>query len=319
MNNSSILKNAIRTFEIEAAAIANLSKTLDGDFEKAVEEIAACKGKLIVTGMGKSGLVGAKIAATMASTGTPSFFLHPGEAYHGDLGMISSFDIVLAISNSGYTDEILKLIPFLEDNKNKLIAMTGQPQSILAKHAHLHLNVSVPEEACPLSLAPTSSTTAAMVMGDALAIALMEKRDFKAEDFARYHPGGNLGKRLLTRVKDVMKKDNLPCVQPTATVGEVLFEISRARLGLVIVMQNDHILGVVTDGDIRRTMEGNRDNFFDITVDKIMTGNPKTITEDARIKEAEELMRNNKIHSLLVINNAHKLAGVLEIYDVNIF
>jgi arabinose-5-phosphate isomerase len=314
-----IINNAIRTFEIESKAISNLINLLDDGFEKAVDAILNCKGKLIITGMGKSGLVGAKIAATLASTGTPSFFLHPGEAYHGDLGMISDQDIVLAISYSGFTDEILKLIPFLEDNQITLISMTGQPQSVLAQNSTIHLNVSIPEEACPLSLAPTSSTTAAMVMGDALAVALMTLRNFKAEDFAKYHPGGNLGKRLLTRVKDVMKKENLPCVSPFITVGEVIFEISKARLGLVVVTNESSILGVVTDGDVRRIMEKDRDNFFNVTVEEIMTKNPKTIAVDARIKEAEELMRNNKIHSLLVTDADNNLAGVLEIYDVAMF
>lgn len=317
--SNTILDNAIRTFEIEANAVSNLVNLLTPDFENAVTTILNCKGKVIVTGMGKSGIVGNKIAATLASTGTPAFFLHPGEAYHGDLGMISKLDVVIAISNSGQTDEILRLIPFLEDNGNVLIAMTGQPQSTLALNSHIHLNVSVPEEACPLSLAPTSSTTVTMVMGDALAVALMKERNFQEEDFARYHPGGNLGKRLLSRVKDVMKKNGLPCVSPTTTLTNVLLEISKARLGLVIVTFEDKILGIVTDGDVRRAMEKNRKDFFDISAGEIMTKNPKTIKLDARLKEAEELMKSNKIHSLLVTDADDRLKGVLEIYDISVF
>jgi len=316
---SEIKQNAINTFEIEAAAIYNLASLLTEDYEKAVLAIRNCRGKVIVIGMGKSGLIGSKIAATLSSTGTPSFFLHPAEAYHGDLGMISKNDIILAISNSGQTDEILKLIPFLEENGNIIISMTGNSQSTLATHSNFHLNVAVKEEACPLRLTPTASTTAALVMGDALAISLMKERNFKAEDFARYHPGGNLGKHLLTKVKDVMKKDNLPIVPPYMTISEIIFIISKSRLGLAVVIENNKITGVVTDGDVRRAMEKDQKGFLHLKAEEIMSKAPKMITPDARIKEAEEIMRSNKIHSLIVNNPACELVGILELYDVSVF
>lgn len=313
---SRILDSARRTITVEAHAIEGLVANLTPDFEGAVEAILACKGKVVITGMGKSGLIGNKIAATFASTGTPSFSLHPGEAYHGDLGMISDEDVVLAISNSGYTDEILKLIPFLEDNKNVVISMTGNPDSTLARHSAYHLNVAVGEEACPLSLAPTSSTTAALVMGDALAVALMYERGFKAEDFARFHPGGSLGRRLLTRVSDVMRSENIPIVNPTMKLGEVIIAISNARLGIAVIVDNGQIAGVVTDGDVRRAMLKYRENFFDTDVLQIMSSTPKTISKNARITEAEELMQRNKIHSLIVTDDAGNLAGIVELYDL---
>jgi arabinose-5-phosphate isomerase len=314
-----IIKHAVRTFNIEAEAISNLSNQLTVDYENAINAMLNCKGKVIVTGMGKSGLIGTKIAATLASTGTPSFFLHPGEAYHGDLGMISKEDIIIAISNSGQTDEILKLVPFLEENGNMLISMTGNPHSTLAEHSHFHLNIAVKEEACPLQLAPTSSATAAAVMGDALAITLMKLRDFKAEDFARYHPGGNLGRKLLTKVRDVMRRDDLPCVPSSMTIGKIIFIISRARLGLAVVTENGFIQGIVTDGDIRRAMEKDGNEFMNIRAEQIMTKSPKCISPDARLKEAEEIMRSNKIHSLLVTDESNTLLGILELYAVTAF
>ena len=311
-----ILNSAKNTFRLEAEAIANLSNLLTPDFEGAVKAILDMKGKLIVTGMGKSGIVGKKIAATLASTGTPSFFLHPGEAYHGDLGMIERGDIVLAISNSGQTDEVLKLIPYLENNGNTVIGMTGKPESTLAKHSHFHLNVAVSDEACPLSLAPTTSTTAMLVMGDALAIALMNERNFKPEDYARFHPGGSLGRRLLTKVGDVMRKEELPCVPADMKLADVIIRISDARLGVAIITAGDKILGLVTDGDVRRAMQKYRDRFFDIPVEEIMTRTPKLITTKDRITDAEDLMHRHKIHSLIVIDDMDKLAGIVELYDL---
>lgn len=313
---SSIRDYAIHTFKVESEAISNLTAQLTDDFDAAVMAVIACRGKFIVTGMGKSGLIGSKIAATLASTGTPSFFLHPGEAYHGDLGMISKDDIILAISNSGQTDEILKLIPFLQDNGNIVISMTGREESTLAKHSTYHLNIAVAEEACPLSLAPTSSTTAALAMGDALAVALMHERGFKAEDFARFHPGGSLGRRLLTRVGDVMRRDNLPCVAPTMKLGEVIIEISNARLGVAIITEGGKICGLVTDGDVRRAMGKYSSRFFDIKVEEIMTRTPKSISQEARITEAEQIMQRNKIHSLLVTDPEGNLSGIVELYDL---
>jgi arabinose-5-phosphate isomerase len=316
---STIINNAIRTFQLEAEAISNLANQLTDDYEKAVNAILACNGKVIVTGMGKSGIIGKKIAATLASTGTSAFFLHPGEAYHGDLGMISPIDVIIAISNSGQTDEILKLIPFLEENKNIIISMTGNPLSTLAVHSHFHLNIAVKEEACPLKLAPTTSTTAAVVMGDALAISLMKERNFNSEDYARYHPGGNLGRRLLTRVKDKMRKENLPCVPSSMTIGEIIFIISKSRMGMAVVTDKNKILGVVTDGDIRRSMEKDQSGFLSVDAKTIMSKSPKVISPEARINEAEEVMRQNKIHSLLVTDQTNELLGILEFYDVSVF
>lgn len=310
---------AIDTILSEAQAVKELTEQLTEDFEKSVAAIIACTGKLVVTGMGKSGLVGKKIAATLASTGTPSFFLHPGEAYHGDLGMISSNDVVLAITNSGHTDEILKLIPFLQHNGNVIIAMTGNPDSTLAKHAHYHLNIAVREEACPLNLAPTSSTTAMLVMGDALAVALIKERDFKAEDFAIFHPGGNLGRRLLTKVKDVMRSEGLPIVDAKMHLGDVILAISNARLGIaVIVGDGGNLVGVITDGDVRRAMSKYKENFFSIEAHEIMTTSPKTIDQEQRIVVAEEMMRTHKIHSVIVTDAENKVAGIVEFFNVSV-
>ena len=313
---SKITDSARQTFRVEAEAIARLSDQLTPDFEAAVKAILDTKGKVIVTGMGKSGIIGKKIAATLASTGTPSFFMHPGEAYHGDLGMIEKNDIVLAMSNSGQTDEVLKLFPYLENNGNIVISMTGDPVSTQAKHSHFHLNVAVSDEACPLSLAPTTSTTAMLVMGDALAIALMNERNFQSEDYARFHPGGSLGRRLLTRVRDVMRRENLPTVSPDMKLNEVIIRISDARLGVAIIQENGTITGIVTDGDVRRAMQKYGDRFFDLPVSEVMTRSPKTISEDARVTEAEDIMHSYKIHSLLVVDSAGKLAGIVELYDL---
>ena len=317
-NMSQIKQYAIDTFNAEADAIRNLSNLLTDDFDQAVEAILVCTGKVVVTGMGKSGIIGKKIAATLASTGTPAFFLHPGEAYHGDLGMISKNDVVLAIANSGQTDEVLKLIPFMQNNGNTIIAITGNPQSTLAKNAHFHLNINVGREACPLNLAPTSSTTAMLVMGDALAIALMKMRNFKAEDYAVFHPGGSLGRRLLTRVRDVMRKDGVPCVPKTMTLREVIIAISDARLGIVAVVENGKLIGVITDGDVRRAMAKYKENFFRIEAQEIMSRNPKTISPDVRITAAEEMMRVNKIHSIIVVDDAGAVAGVVEFFNVSV-
>ncbi len=312
-----IRKIAEEVFKIEAKSIADLSKNLSDDFEKAVEDILESKGKLIISGMGKSGIIAKKIAATMASTGTPSFFLHPGEAYHGDLGMIEKGDIVLLISNSGETDEVLRLIPFLKSQGNCIIAMSAKNSSTLAAHATYHLNVFVEKEACPLQLAPTSSTTATLVMGDALAIALMRERNFQESDFAQFHPGGSLGRRLLTKVEDVMKKDNLPLVNVDSTIQELIQNISSARLGLVIVMNNNKIEGIITDGDIRRAMETSQENFFMLKASDLMMTNPKSIESKAKLTEAQMLMTQMKVNSLLVVEN-NLLVGVVQIYDIGV-
>ena len=313
---SPIKESALNTFRAEAEAVQSLAGQLTDDFEKAVRAILATHGKVIVTGMGKSGLVGRKIAATLASTGTPSFFLHPGEAYHGDLGMIEAGDIVLALSNSGQTDEVLRLIPYLQEWGNTVIAMTGNAGSTLAKNSTYHLDVSVKSEACPLSLAPTCSTTAQLAMGDALAVALMNERGFRAEDFARFHPGGSLGRRLLTRVGDVMRSEHLPTASPSSRLGEVIITISDARMGVAVILDEGKIAGIVTDGDVRRAMLKYGARFFDITADEIMTRTPKTVSVADRLTDAEQLMQDNKIHSLIVVDRDGKLAGIVELYDL---
>ena len=314
---SQIRQCAVDTIHAEADAVSRLATLLTDDFEGAVRAILACTGKVVVTGMGKSGLIGKKIAATLASTGTPAFFLHPGEAYHGDLGMISRNDIVLAMANSGQTDEILRLIPFMQRNGNRIIAMTGNPESTLAKNAHYHLNVNVTREACPMNLAPTSSTTAMLVMGDALAIALIRERNFRPEDYAVFHPGGSLGRRLLTRVRDVMRKD-IPCVEPTATLGDVIIRISDARLGIAAIVEQGRLTGVITDGDVRRAMTKYKENFFNIEARQIMSRSPKTVSPDARITEAEEMMRTHKIHSIVVTDESGGPVGVVEFFNVSV-
>ena len=313
---SPIKESALNTFRAEAEAVQSLAGQLTDDFEKAVRAILATHGKVIVTGMGKSGLVGRKIAATLASTGTPSFFLHPGEAYHGDLGMIEAGDNVLALSNSGQTDEVLRLIPYLQECGNTVIAMTGNAGSTLAKNSTYHLDVSVKSEACPLSLAPTCSTTAQLAMGDALAVALMNERGFRAEDFARFHPGGSLGRRLLTRVGDVMRSEHLPTASPSSRLGEVIITISDARMGVAVILDEGKIAGIVTDGDVRRAMLKYGARFFDITADEIMTRTPKTVSVADRLTDAEQLMQDNKIHSLIVVDRDGKLAGIVELYDL---
>jgi arabinose-5-phosphate isomerase len=313
-----IKKLAQEVFEIESKEIANLSKRLTDDFEKAINAILQSSGKLIVSGMGKSGIIGKKIAATLASTGTPSFFLHPGEAYHGDLGMIEENDIVLLISNSGETDEVLKLIPFLKHQKNCTISMSGNDDSTLAKNTNYHLNIAVDKEACPLFLAPTSSTTATLVMGDALAVTLMKLRDFKEENFAKFHPGGSLGRRLLTTVGDVMKKKNLPIISSQAAIKEVIQRISEGKLGLVVIIDNNKIIGIITDGDIRRTMESREKDFFNLKAEDLMSIHPKLIYDTDKLISASNIMSKHKINSLLVVNKSNDLVGVVQVYDLGV-
>ena len=313
-----IKKLAQEVFEIEAKEIANLSHRLTDDFEKSINAILESSGKLIVSGMGKSGIIGKKIAATLASTGTPSFFLHPGEAYHGDLGMIEENDIVLLISNSGETDEVLKLIPFLKHQKNCTISMSGNNDSTLAKNTNYHLNIAVEKEACPLFLAPTSSTTATLVMGDALAVTLMKLRDFKEENFAKFHPGGSLGRRLLTTVGDVMKKHELPITNSNATIKEVIQRITEGKLGLVVVTDENRINGVITDGDIRRAMESREKEFFGLLAKNLMSLQPKVIDESEKLITASAIMSENKINSLLVVNAMNDFVGVVQMYDLGL-
>ncbi|MEG1983147.1 MAG: KpsF/GutQ family sugar-phosphate isomerase [Alistipes sp.] len=313
-----IIDLARRTIHTEALALKHLEETLDDSFAVAVEQILASEGKLIVTGMGKSGLVGRKIAATLASTGTPSFFLHPGEAFHGDLGMISPQDIILALSYSGETDEILKIVPFIHANKNTLIAMTGNSNSALAKNADVHLDVAVKHEACILHLAPTTSTTAQMAMGDALAVALMQMRGFTSLDFARLHPGGSLGRRLLMTVENVMRKDNLPVVSPDCSATEMIHAISKGGLGLIVICEQGKLLGIITDGDIRRAMERLQTKFFCIHAIDIATLHPRSIHPNEKLIVAEKQMTQYKVTSLLVTDNQENLVGVIQIYDIKL-
>lgn len=303
---------AIKCLKDEAQALLELIPHIDADFDRTVELILACKGKLIVTGVGKSGHIGAKIAATLSSTGTPSFFINPLDVFHGDLGVIQPGDVVLAISNSGQTDELLRFLPYLLDHHIPVVGMSGNPQSLLAQYSTVHLNAAVRHEACPLGLAPTSSTTAALALGDALACALMEARHFKASDFAQYHPGGTLGKRLLTRARDVMQTEDLPTIPPTMCLGEAVIHMSDGRLGLCVAMEGDRVAGIITDGDIRRAMESSQDRFFQLTVCDIMTRTPKTVAPDTKIAEIEQILHRHKIHSVLVVDDDGHLLGVVD-------
>ena len=306
---------AIQCFKDEAEAVLGLTEKLDEDFEKAVELMFACKGKVIVTGVGKSGHIGAKIAATLSSTGTPSFFINPLDVFHGDLGVMTSDDVVLAISNSGQTDELLRFIPMVLQMQIPIIGMSGHPDSLLAKYSTCFLNVGVEKEACPLNLAPTSSTMAQMAMGDALAVALIEKRHFQPRDFAQFHPGGELGKRLLTTAQDVMFKEDLPVLPPEMHLGEAIILVSKGKLGLGIAIVNNKIEGLITDGDIRRAMERWQAEFFDHTVSDIMTRTPKTVKADTKITEIQRIMNKYKVHSVLVVDDDNHLLGVVDHYS----
>lgn len=301
---------ARRVFSIEAEAVAGLSANLDAGFSTAVQHILDSKGRAIVCGMGKSGIIGNKIAATLASTGTPSFFMHPGEAYHGDLGMVTREDVFIAISNSGETDEVIKLLPFLKDNGNFLIAITGNPASTLARAANCHLNVHVAEEACPLQLAPTSSTTATLAMGDALAVTLMEVRQFKPENFARFHPGGSLGRRLLNRVENEMVVQDLPVIRDDIQMMEVLHTITRSSLGLAIVKLEQE-WAIITDGDVRRALERHGKDVFALRATNLMTRNPVRVSMGTRVEDALALMTRRKVSVLLVFEN-DDLVGVFK-------
>jgi len=294
--------------------VLDLIPQLDENFDRAVDLVLSCHGKVIVTGVGKSGHIGAKIAATLASTGTPSFFVNPLDVFHGDLGVMSKGDVVLAISNSGQTDELLRFIPMVLHMQIPIIAMSGNPQSLLAKYATCHLNVSVRKEACPLNLAPTSSTTATLVMGDALAVALMEKRHFQPQDFAQFHPGGELGKRLLTTAQDVMLTDNLPILSAAMHLGDAIILVSKGKLGLGVAIADGRIEGIITDGDIRRAMEKWQKEFFSHTVGDIMTRQPKTVGVETKISEIQKIMNKHKIHSVLVVDPDSHLLGIVDRY-----
>lgn len=307
---------AIQCLKDEAQAILDLIPCVGEDFEKAVELIYRCHGKVIVTGVGKSGHIGAKIAATLSSTGTPAFYINPLDVFHGDLGVMTKDDIVLAISNSGQTDELLRFIPMLLQQEIPIVAMSGNSDSLLAKYSTFHINVKVEKEACPLNLAPTSSTTATLAMGDALAVALMEKRQFKPQDFAQFHPGGELGRRLLTTAQDVMRSDDLPIIDPCMHLGEAIIHVSKGKLGLGIAQDSEgRIIGLITDGDIRRAMERWQAEFFDHTVGDIMTTKPKTVGPKTKITEIQKTMNRYKIHSVLVADKDKRLLGVVDHYS----
>ena len=307
-----------RVFEIEAQGLAAVAARLDGHFSDACRLMIAASGRVVCTGMGKSGHIARKIAATLASTGTPAFYVHPGEAGHGDLGMITDADVVLALSNSGETDELLMLLPVLKRQGNKLVTMTGRPGSTLAREGDVHLDVSVPAEACPLHLAPTSSTTAALAMGDALAVALLEARGFTADDFARSHPAGALGRRLLLHIADIMHRgDEVPRIGPDASISEALVEMSRKRLGFTAIIDDDnHLLGLYTDGDLRRTLDDAAVDLRVTRIGEVMTRSPRTIEPDALAVEAAQLMEAHKIGGLLVVDAGRHLVGALNIHDL---
>lgn len=309
---------ARQCFQDEANAILRLGHLLDDNFDKAVEMILQCKGKLVVTGVGKSGHIGRKIAATLASTGTPAFFLNPLDAYHGDLGMVTKEDIVMALSYSGNTDELLRIIPLLQRRNIPIISITGDIQSLLARYSTIALDASVEHEADPLNLAPTSSTTTSLALGDAIACALIKARGFKATDFAQFHPGGSLGKRLLAQVKDYMITNNLPIVYKNDKVCDTIFEISKNKQGIVVVLENDNIIGVVTDGDVRRAMQNNKNGFFELQVEQIMSRHPKIVHGDDKIEHAAEIMRKYNIHSLIVVNNDNQLIGIIDYFACQI-
>jgi arabinose-5-phosphate isomerase len=302
---------------IEARAVAALVDRLGDDFARACRTLLACPGRVVVSGMGKSGHVGGKIAATLASTGTPAFFLHPAEASHGDLGMVTKGDVVLVISYSGETAELLTILPLFKRMDAPLIAMTGNPQSTLAREADVHLDISVPAEACPLNLAPTASTTATLAMGDALAVALLKHRGFTEADFARSHPGGSLGRRLLLRVSDVMRRgDDLPMVRPETPLTQGLLEMSRKRLGLTAVVDGDRkVVGIFTDGDLRRALD-RRIDVHGSTMADVMTRGPRSIGPDELAAEAVLMMEKHSINGLLVLDEAGRLAGALNVHDL---
>lgn len=309
MNHLSSIK---RTLQIEIEGLKSLVETLGNEADGAVNELLNCKGKVVVTGMGKSGLIGQKMAATFASTGTPSFFVHPAEAAHGDMGMIEADDMVILLSYSGETEELLKMLAFLNSSV-KTIGISGNPKSTLASNCDYHLSVEIPREACPLELAPTASTTATLALGDALAVALMEAKDFKAEDFARFHPGGSLGRKLLTSIGDVCRTENLPFVDLSTPADELLIQMSQAKLGLAIVGTPQKVEGVITDGDLRRGLM-KYGALAHLDLEQWMSKNPKIVSADMRVVAAEEMMIENKITAVLVEKDG-VIAGVYQIFN----
>ncbi|AHG86986.1 KpsF/GutQ family sugar-phosphate isomerase [Bibersteinia trehalosi] len=305
------LASANETLNLYSQAINRLNQNLSDNFNQAVEMILNCRGRVVVAGIGKSGLVGKKMVATFASTGTPSFFLHPTEAFHGDLGMLKPIDVVILISYSGETDDVNKLIPSLKNFGNKIIAMTGNEKSTLGKHADVTLDISIEREACPNNLAPTTSSLITMALGDALGIALIKARDFKSEDFARFHPGGSLGRKLLCRVRDVMQR-KLPITQPNALFTQFLDVMNEGRMGVALVMDGEQLCGIITDGDIRRTLAKFGAESLQKSAADIMTINPKTVADSTFLAHAEELMKEQHIHSLIALDEQGKVSGIVE-------
>ena len=315
MQNEQIIKKAMECLQMEASAIMALIPRLNDDFIRAVQLIHECKGKVVVTGVGKSGHIGSKIAATLASTGTPSFFLNPLDAYHGDLGMVGNDDLLLAISYSGATEELLRFLPLIQDRHIPIIGMSGNPNSLLAKGSDVHLSIAVEREADPLNLVPTSSTTVTLALGDALACALIEAAHFQPTDFAMLHPGGDLGRKLLAKVEDFMVSESLPLLTPEMPMKEAIEIVTNGKLGVGIVVENDQLVGIVTDGDIRRAMLRLGQSFFATPVSEIMSRNPKTINRNAKIVEAGETMNHYSIHSLIVLDNDAKVCGVIDSFS----
>ncbi|MBI5919805.1 MAG: KpsF/GutQ family sugar-phosphate isomerase [Nitrosomonadales bacterium] len=321
MNNSSAASRALdlarEVINIEAAAVQALTQRIDEHFLRALNLILDCRGRVIVSGMGKSGHIARKIAATLSSTGTPAYFVHPGEASHGDLGMVTAQDVFIALSYSGESSELLTIVPILKRQGAKLISITGKPNSNLALEADVHLNGAVDKEACPMGLAPTASTTAALALGDALAVALLDARGFGKEDFARSHPGGSLGRRLLTHVRDIMHTDTaIPAVNETATLAEAILEISRKGLGMTAIVDgSQHLLGIYTDGDLRRTLEKRLD-FNATPIREVMSPHPRSISPDALAAEAVELMERHNISQMLVVAGDGQLVGALNMHDL---
>lgn len=314
ITSETILALAKKTILSESKSIEKLGDYLTSDFAKTVELLYHCKGRLVITGIGKSAIIGQKIVASMNSTGTPSLFLHASEAIHGDLGMVQATDVVICISKSGNSPEIKVLVPILKRFGNSLIAITGNLSSFLAKEADYVLDTTVETESCPINLAPTNSTTAQLVMGDALTVCLMEMRGFKSEDFAKYHPGGSLGKKLLYRVSDMLDTTRKPTVSLDSTIKKVIFEISEKRLGVTAVVAGDQVLGIITDGDIRRMLNEN-DTFSHLTAKDIMTKSPKTIQSDALVSDALSLLEDFSITQLVVLDGAN-YAGILHLHDI---
>lgn len=309
------LQVAQQTLDMEIDALKAMRARLDERITQAVDLVLEMQGRVVVVGMGKSGIIGQKIAATLASTGTPAFFVHPGEAFHGDLGMIKPIDVALLISNSGETEEVLRILPFLQHQENKIIALTGKMASTLAQHSHVVLDVGVEREACKNNLAPTCSTTNTLAMGDALAVALTVQRGFQPEDFARFHPGGSLGRRLLTRVCDVMQKGKLPICAPDASFRDVVNAITYGRMGLTLVMDGDDLRGIITDGDLRRAFEAQSD-VYALQAGHMMSVNPLTIAAQTRVAEAESVMREKEVGALVVLDEDGQTVGVLQIYGL---